>query len=311
MQFTRLRPLAKLLATAVSVLAVLSFLPMSASASGDPFPFIDSISPISVAPGGSDFTLTVNGTGFVNGTTVFWNNNPLTTTFVSAEQVTATVPGSYIASSGTGWIAVNSPTTTLSNLVFLPIGVSTPHANFANFTYPAGANPLGVVQADVNGDGKLDLITSNYSDNALSVYLGNGDGTFQAPTTVTLPASTGGPVGLAVGDLNNDDIPDLVVGYDSGFGVSVLLGNGDGTFQAAQSFPAGALTYEMVVGDFNGDGNLDVAVVNYDGGVVQVLLGAGDGTLGAPAQFCEFGALLHTGSGLQWRRLPGPRCRRF
>jgi hypothetical protein len=87
------------------------------------------------------------------------------------------------------------------------------------------------------------------------------------------------------GDFNNDGIPDIIVGNNSGtsggYGISVLLGKGDGRFQNALNAAQNIGTFDMTVGDFNGDGKLDVAVAGYIGSqqnVVQILLGKGDGT---------------------------------
>src|SRR5438094_7078867 len=83
---------------------------------------------------------------------------------------------------------------------------------------------------------------------------------------------------VAVSDFNGDGQPDLAAaGAD---GVSVLLGNGDGTFQAALTFPAGSAPVSVAVGDFNGDGKPDLAVAGADAG--SVLVGMGDGTFQAP-----------------------------
>jgi hypothetical protein len=111
------------------------------------------------------------------------------------------------------------------------------------------------------------------------VLLGQGDGTFLPAQS--FPAGTG-PRSVAVGDFNGDGKLDLAVAdygyYGNGQTVSVLLGNGDGTFQAAQSFPAGTAPNSVAVGDFNGDGKPDLAVANLYSGTVSVLLGNGDGT---------------------------------
>src|SRR5215471_1010590 len=102
--------------------------------------------------------------------------------------------------------------------------------------YLSGGNEVQkVVMADVNRDGKPDVIVTNaannqYSGGLVGVLLGNGDGTFQAAVTY---AVSPGVSGVAVGDLNGDGWPDIAVGS---LGVEVLLNNGDGTFQAAVGY---------------------------------------------------------------------------
>ncbi len=116
---------------------------------------------------------------------------------------------------------------------------------------------------------------------------------FGEAATVTFRPSTiyavgTGPTAVAVADLNGDGKPDLVSANYGSNSVSVLIGNGDGTFQAARNFNAGnsALTFGVAVGDFNGDGNLDVAVLIPTDGTspteVRILMGNGDGTLQSP-----------------------------
>jgi hypothetical protein len=111
-------------------------------------------------------------------------------------------------------------------------GTFKPHADSA-----AGSTPVAVAAGDFNGDGKLDLaVVNNTSPGAVSVLLGNGDGTFKLGTNSPVPPSyaTGNaPVAVAVGDFNRDGIPDLAVANHADNTVSVLLGNGDGTFAAA------------------------------------------------------------------------------
>src|SRR5271157_1547101 len=86
--------------------------------------------------------------------------------------------------------------------------------------------PMGIAVADVNGDGKPDILVTNMDSNTVGVLLGNGDGTFRP--VVTYP-SGGETTSVAVADLNGDGKPDLIVGLLGGE-VGVLLGNGDGTF---------------------------------------------------------------------------------
>ncbi|HEY2857572.1 MAG TPA: VCBS repeat-containing protein [Terracidiphilus sp.] len=153
----------------------------------------------------------------------------------------------------------------------------------------AGNWTNGVVAADFNGDGILDLAVANAPccDSPLTPYLtillGNGDGTFTAAPNVPAP---GFPWSVSVGDFNSDGIPDLAFSnsYASINSVSILLGNGDGTFTAAASPAVGGGAANVLVGDFNSDGKLDLAVENGVFGnklTVTLLLGNGDGTFTA------------------------------
>jgi hypothetical protein len=126
--------------------------------------------------------------------------------------------------------------------------------------------------SDFNGDGKLDLSFCNQSQ--IGVMLGNGDGTFQPPTYYTADTSGIGAFAFAVGDINSDGKPDLIVSEYSHFDSTlvVFLGNGDGTFQAAQTVISGIQDGEtgITLGDFNLDGLLDVIFRN--GGGTNVFL---------------------------------------
>jgi hypothetical protein len=143
--------------------------------------------------------------------------------------------------------------------------------------------------ADVNGDGKIDVVATNSDDNTISVLLGDGHGGLTAASGS--PFATGGtfPTAVAVGDFNGDGIPDAVVADSSSGDVSLMLGVGSGRFQAGTPVaisvcnPAGLTDFlSLAVGDFNGDGHLDVAVADFYCGNVKVLLGDGNGGL-APA----------------------------
>ena len=151
-------------------------------------------------------------------------------------------------------------------------------------TYKASYRVDSIAIADLNGDGKLDIVAGTYCGSAdttclsssATVLLGNGDGTFQAG----LGYAAGSYVSsVAVGDLNGDGKPDIVTNgcFASNCGnVAVLLGNGDGTFQAAMTYGTGGAS-SVAIGDLNGDGKPDLAVIN-NGGGLEVLLGNGDGT---------------------------------
>ena len=141
----------------------------------------------------------------------------------------------------------------------------------------SGTGPAFVAVGDFNHDGKLDLAVANSNSSNVSVLLGNGDGTFQ--TAVNYDVG-GAPTSIAVGDFNHDGKLDLAVAVPvpgPSTYVSVLLGNGDGTFQTAVNYNAPYAPDAVAVGDFNGDGNLDLVVGNRSSNI-SVFLGNGDGT---------------------------------
>jgi hypothetical protein len=152
----------------------------------------------------------------------------------------------------------------------------------------------------VNGDGKLDLIVSNYGNSTtsstwnISVLLGNGNGTFQA--AVNYPTDNGSR-DLVIGDFNGDGKPDIAVANYFANDVSILLGNGDGTFQPPVNYPAGTNPAAIAAADFNGDGKLDLVVAAEGSNAAMVLLGNGDGTFGAPVSFAVVGSPLGVAAG--------------
>ncbi len=149
---------------------------------------------------------------------------------------------------------------------------------------PAGISPFYLLAADLNGDGKLDLIFSDYGTNgnsgAIYVSLNNGAGVFQAPVQVfsgTYPA-------FGIGDVNGDGKLDLVASADVQDGNAVLswlAGNGNGTFKTPVVITtSGASDNAVLVQDFNGDGHADIVLAHQDGNAT-FLAGNGDGTFSA------------------------------
>jgi hypothetical protein len=145
--------------------------------------------------------------------------------------------------------------------------------------FPAGGAPVSVAIGDLDGDGDADLAVADTLDE-VSVLLGNGDGTFAA--RVGYPSGDYS-ASVAVGDLNHDGRPDLVVANTGGVpgyvgSVSVLLGNGDGTFGPTAQLTA-SRPCAVALGDFDVDGNLDLALTVP--GSIATMRGNGDGTFGA------------------------------
>jgi Bacterial Ig-like domain (group 3)/FG-GAP-like repeat/FG-GAP repeat len=166
--------------------------------------------------------------------------------------------------------------------VFLGSGDGTfqPHMDLST---GSDSQPEAVAAADFNGDGKLDLVAGGSTTNVASVFLGNGDGTFQARVDY---ATASHPAGVAAGDFNGDGKIDLVLAAETSNTVSVLLGNGDGTFQTHRDFATGSTPTSVAVADFNGDGKLDLATADFvTSGMVSILQGNGDGTFRAHADF--------------------------
>ena len=169
-----------------------------------------------------------------------------------------------------------------------------------------GESAYSITVADVNGDGKLDLVVANgcfgsdCSTGSVGVLLGNGDGTFKNAKTYRSGAASVFGAHVAVGDLNGDGKLDLAVantGAGCGNGcpeglIGILLGNGDGTFKKAKTYPTGGFDAIgwVEIADVNGDKKPDLVVANYCAtqcsyppveGSVGVLLGKGNGTFEA------------------------------
>jgi type II secretory pathway component GspD/PulD (secretin) len=148
-------------------------------------------------------------------------------------------------------------------------------------TYATGVTPLFVAPGDFNGDGIIDLAVAdsgaptaaNSVGNAVSIFLGNGDGTFG---TAALPredfAAGTNPTSIAVADYNVDGRPDLAVTAQGDNSVALLLGIGDGTFSSFVELALGTAPDSCASADFNGDGIPDLAVTNNQSNDVSIIL---------------------------------------
>ena len=172
----------------------------------------------------------------------------------------------------------NGSDNTVSILLGNGDGTFQPHVD-----YPTGTRPTSVVVGDFNRDGNLDLAITTL-DNTVNVLLGHGDGTFRPHVDYATGLN---PQWLAVADFNGDGYVDIATAnygpnYQPG-SVSILLGNGDGTFQGQAAYPAGINPFGIMTGDFNRDGKIDLAVLNNNGSFgIYILLGNGDGSFQSP-----------------------------
>ncbi len=166
---------------------------------------------------------------------------------------------------------VNNTDNTVS--IFLGDGTG----NFAPASTPTlttGVAPEAIASADFNNDGLADLAVVNQSGNTVSIFLGKGDGTFTVSATSPTFPTGNGPSGIVAADFLSVGTQDLAISNATDNTVSILLGNGDGTFQAQTTFPTGNQPVAIVTGDFNGDGILDLITANKTDNTVSVLLGS-------------------------------------
>jgi len=125
-----------------------------------------------------------------------------------------------------------------------------------------GVSPYILITRDVNRDGHLDLVCANRSSDDVSVLLGRGDGAFRKPIVSSTGKGTG-PYSIDVADFNQDGAPDVITANYKSSTASVLLGVGDGSFEAVlDTGPTGQVSYGVATGDFNKDGKPDFATAN-------------------------------------------------
>src|SRR6266436_2773052 len=169
------------------------------------------------------------------------------------------------------------------------LGVPT-SANFPSTSFAVGNNPVALASSDFNNDNLPDLAVANQNDNSVSVLVNQDSGNFVAATNspFKLASTETGPSAIATATFGNTFTtssgvaslaPDLVIANSTSNNVTILLGNGDGTFQEATGSPytVGKNPSSVLVADFNGDGNSDFAVANKDDNTISIFKGDGKG----------------------------------
>jgi hypothetical protein len=171
----------------------------------------------------------------------------------------------------------------------LSVRINQGHGRFGPVRrYAVGLKPSFIAVGDFNRDGHPDLAVSNAASASVSVLLGNGDGSFQPPRTYSISQPGGGLLGLSIGtfsveaaDVTGDGILDLVTANSITNDVSVLAGNGNGTFKAAKTYPIGShvgdglLPFALSVGEFDSDHAPDLVVGGLDSVTIMQNNGSG------------------------------------
>lgn len=186
------------------------------------------------------------------------------------------IPDLAVINPGTSTITILKG---LGNGTFEPMPVPSP---YVTSTLNTGGDPVAIQAADFNNDGFIDLVVVEHTSNSVGVFLGNGNGTFQARAAYSVGSH---PSAVAVADFNHDGFLDLAVANQASGTVTILKGIGDGTFtQVVESSPiltgisSSSSPINIVAADFNGDSLMDLAVLNQTDQTVSVLLGNGDFT---------------------------------
>jgi hypothetical protein len=268
------------------VLSSLILLFGAALAQPNPVPLIyQPLIPMTVKPGNSQFTLTINGTGFASTAVVMWNGSTRITSFISSTQLQALINAADVANPGTALVNVVNPAPGggTSNTLFFPIQTPAPSAAFL----PApGFSGSGVsVEGDFNNDGLPDLAVADQNSDGflIDTYIGKGDGTFNP---AFLNHSVAPAVSMVTGDFKGHGKFGLAVA--DGLGDTLIFPNyGNGIFIQKQVFRSTLSIGSLATGDFNGDGKLDLVTTGYyfTGNFhAKIFLGNGDGTVGSPRE---------------------------
>jgi hypothetical protein len=153
--------------------------------------------------------------------------------------------------------------------------------NATAVSYPVGTAPQSIEAGDLNGDGRLDLVTANTNGNSISVLLQQGDGTFST-TNYLIGAN---PTTIALGDINNDGKLDVVSSNLSSNNVSILLQQTDGSFGVSSAVLSVFTPTSIAIGDLNGDGKLDLVSTSGQLGNISVFLQQANNTFNVSSDY--------------------------
>jgi type II secretory pathway component GspD/PulD (secretin) len=236
---------------------------------------------------------------FTDGTLTLFDGNP---TSPGSFGTGTTIP----VGAGPTWISTgffNTKTDTTNTIVDLAVAnqtagtVSILHGNGdgtftaePSLTLPSGAGPTAIAVGDFNNDGFADLAVVNKNANTVSIFLGNGDETFQTPPTTLVTGNAPTAIVAQAFNPNAPGIIDLAVTNSTDNTLQIFLGNGKGTFTNGVTYDTGVTPVFVASADVNLDGNLDLVVAdsgaatttNTVGNSVSVFLGNGDGTFILP-----------------------------
>jgi alpha-D-ribose 1-methylphosphonate 5-triphosphate synthase subunit PhnH len=220
---------------------------------GSAAPVLTSLNPSSASPGGSAFTLTVNGSGFLSGATVEWNGSALSTGFISANQLSAFVPSNLIATVGTASVTVMNPGGATSNALIFTIGSATPVLTSLN---PSSASPGGsAFTLTVNGSGFLSGATVEWNGSALSTgFISGNQLSAFVPSNLIATAGTASVTVMNPGGAVSNALTFMI-------GSAPILTS----LNPASAIPGGA-GFTLTV---NGSGFLSGAVVQWNGSALS------------------------------------------
>jgi Bacterial Ig-like domain (group 3)/Chitobiase/beta-hexosaminidase C-terminal domain/FG-GAP-like repeat/NHL repeat len=224
--------------------------------------------------GNSPQTVALTGTSVSAGVAIATNTTLTSSGSIGSYTLNASVAGIPSASSPTGTVNFIDTSNNNQSLGTATLGKASPTFSLANGPgYSTGPQPEDAAIGDFNGDGKQDIavLNSNFpcatGSASISVFLGNGDGTFStsAPLTLNTCSVT---ENIVVADFNRDGRSDIA--YGSSAGITILYGNADGTFTPQSVYSGGSIS-TLAAGDVNGDGTPDL--VFQSGGATTILLG--------------------------------------